>query len=150
MEKNIKILLVLGALITTITLFIDIYFAAIVGTIFIAFLMSMMIMQDSRGVPDIRASLKGDAKAILMTNKGNAKAVKIHSTLVPLNIEFDIPVLEVESIYEFPLTTMVEEVKIIITFQNEEEQRFSRSAKLSALEEEPDLLKPMIPLFKWK
>ncbi len=45
---------------------------------------------------------------------------------------------------------MVEEIKIIITFQNENGRQFSRSVKLSALEEEPDLLKPMIPLFKWK
>jgi hypothetical protein len=150
MEKNIKILLVLGTLITIILLFVDIYLAGIVCIIFIVIVMSMLIMQDSSGIPDIRAALKGDAKVILVTNKGNAKAVKIHSTLVPLNIEFDIPVLEVESTFEFPLASMVDEVKIIITFQNEEGRPFSRSAKLSALEEEPDLLKPMIPLFKWK
>ncbi|MFY9800440.1 MAG: hypothetical protein WAK10_04250, partial [Methanoregula sp.] len=146
----IKILLVLGALITIILLFIDIYLAGIVCIIFIILLMSMLIMQDSQGIPDIRSALKEDAKAILLTNKGNAKAVKIHAILVPADVEFDIPVLEVESTFEFPLTTMVEEIKIIITFQNENKRQFSRSVKLSALEEEPDLLKPMIPLFKWK
>ncbi len=92
MEKNIKILLVLGTLITIILLFIDNYLAGIVCIIFIIILMSMLIMQDSQGIPDIRSVLKEDAKAILITNKGNAKAVKIHATLVPADIEFDIPV----------------------------------------------------------
>ncbi len=33
---------------------------------------------------------------------------------------------------------------------NENGRLFSSSKKLSAFDEEPDLLKPMIPMFKWK
>jgi hypothetical protein len=150
MEKNSLILLVLGAFITIILLFIDIYLAGIVCIIFIIIIISLLIMQDSQGVPDIAAALSEDAKAILLTNKGNARALKLHGALVPLNIEFDVPILDVESTFEFPLPTMVTEIKIVVTFQNEDGKPFSRTTKLSALEEEPDILKPMFPLFKWK
>jgi hypothetical protein len=107
-------------------------------------------MQDTTGIPEIVTKLRDDAKAVLLTNKGNAKAVKIHAALVPVNIEFDIPVLKEEATHEIPLTTMVEEIKIVITYENEKGRLFSHSARLSALEEEPDLLKPIIPIFKWK
>lgn len=150
MEKNAKIILILGVIITIALLFIDIYAAGIAGVFFITLMMSLWIMQDSRGVPDIAATLREDAKAILLTNKGNASAVKIHATLVPMNIEFDVPVLEVESTHELPLPTMVQEVKIIITYENEKGMAYSRSSLLSSIKEEPDLLKPMLPLFKWK
>jgi hypothetical protein len=150
MEKNSKILLVLGALITIILVFINIYLAGIVCVLFITLLMSLMIMQDTKGIPDIIVSLRDDAKAILLTNKGNARAVKIHATLVPANLEFDVPLLEEDATHEIPLTTMVEEIKIVITYENERGRVFSKSSHLSALEEEPDLFKPMIPVFKWK
>jgi hypothetical protein len=150
MEKNSKILLVLGALITIILVFINIYLAGIVCVLFITLLMSLMIMQDTKGIPDIIVSLRDDAKAILLTNKGNARAVKIHATLVPANLEFDVPLLEEDATHEIPLTTMVEEIKIVITYENEQGRVFSKSSHLSALEEEPDLFKPMIPVFKWK
>lgn len=150
MEKNSIILLVLGAFVTIILLYIDIYLAGIVCIIFITIIISLSIMQDSRGVPDITAALSEDAKAILLTNKGNARALKLHGALVPLNIEFDVPMLDVESTFEFPLPTMITEIKIVVAFQNEDGKLFSRITKLSALEEEPDILKPMFPLFKWK
>jgi len=150
MEKNTKILLVLGALITIVLLFIDIYLAGIACVILITLVMSLMIMKDTSGIPGIVFKLRDDAKAIIFTNTGNARAVKIHVALVPVNIEFDIPSLEVESTYEFSLNTMVEVIKIAVTYQNENGRMFSSSSKLSALGEEPDLFKPMIPLFKWK
>jgi hypothetical protein len=150
MERNAKILLVAGLLITLLLVFINIYLAGIVFILFITILMSLQIMQDTAGIPDIAVHLRDDAKAIILINKGNARAVKIHGSLVPLNIEFDTPALEVDSTFEYPLTAMVEEVKIVVTYQNENERPFSKSAKLSALEEEQDLLRPMIPVFKWK
>ena len=150
MEKNTKILLALGISITIFLLFIDIYLAGIAGVILITILMSLRIMQDTTGIPEIVATLRDDAKAIILTNTGNARAEKIHVALVPLNIEFDIPLLEAESTYEFSLNAMVEEIKIAITYQNENGRLFSRSSKLSAFGEEPDLLKPMIPIFNWK
>jgi hypothetical protein len=150
MEKNTKILLVLGALITIVLLFIDIYLAGIAGVILITLLMSLIIMQDTSGIPEIVVKLRDDAKAIIVTNTGNTRAVKIHVALVPVNIEFDIPLLETESTYEFSLNGMVEVIKIAVTYQNENGRLFSSSSKLSALGEEPDPFKPMIPLFKWK
>jgi hypothetical protein len=150
MEKNTKILLVLGALITIVLLFINIYLGGIVGVIFITLMMSLKIMHDTTGIPDIVAMLKDDAKGIVLTNTGNARAEKIHVILVPNNIEFDIPSLDEDSSYVFPLNAMVEEIKIVITWSNENGRQFSGSAKLSVFGEEPDILKPMIPIFKWK
>ncbi len=150
MEKNIIILLIFGALITIFLVFFDIYLAGIVCILVVVIVMSVAIMQDSRGVPDIGATLRADAKAVILTNKGNARAMKIHATLVPINIESDIPELEVESAYEIPLRTMVEQMKIMVTYENEEGRQFSHSSHLSAMEEEPDLLKPVFPLFRWK
>ena len=100
MEKNTKILVVLGSLITIVLLFINIYLGGIVGVIFIAIAMSLLIMQDTTGVPEVVANLSEDAKSIILTNTGNAWAEKIHVTLLPGNIEFDIDSLEVDSIYE--------------------------------------------------
>jgi hypothetical protein len=150
MERNLKLLLVAGLVITVILAFLNIYLAGTALILLIAILMSLMIMQDTAGIPDIAAHLRDDAKAVLLTNKGNARAEKIHGTLVPLNIEFDTPSLDVDSTFEYPLAAMVDEVKIVVTFQNEKGRRFSTSAKLSALEEERDLLQPLIPMFKWK
>jgi len=150
MNKNTKILLALGVSITIFLLFIDIYLAGIAGVILITILMSLRIMQDTTGIPEIVATLRDDAKAIILTNTGNARAEKIHVALVPLNIEFDIPLLEAESTYEFSLNAMVEEIKIAITYQNENGRLFSSSSKHSVFGEEPDLLKPMIPIFNWK
>jgi hypothetical protein len=112
--------------------------------------MSLLIMQDTTGVPEVVANLSEDAKSIILTNTGNAWAEKIHVTLLPGNIEFDIDSLDVDSIYEYSLGTMVQEIKIKITYSNENGRLFSRSKKLSVFDEEPDLLKPMIPTFKWK
>jgi hypothetical protein len=150
MERNSIILLVAGLLITLLLIFINIYLAGIVFILLITILMSLQIMQDTAGIPDIAVHLRDDAKAILLTNKGNARAVKIHGSLVPLNIEFDIPSLDEDATFEFPLNSMVEEVKVAITYKNEKGSPFSKSTMLSSLEEEPDLLKPMIPVFKWK
>lgn len=150
MEKNTTILLVLGAFIILILLFINIYLAGIACIILIIILMSLKIMQDSTGIPEIVVNLRDDAKAIILRNKGNARAEKIHVALVPVNIEFDISSLEVESTYEFSLNEMVETIKIAVTYQNENGRLFSSSSKLSVFGEEYDPFKPMFPMFKWK
>jgi hypothetical protein len=150
MEKNTTILLVLGAFIILILLFINIYLAGIACIILIIILMSLKIMQDSTGIPEIVVNLRDDAKAIILTNKGNARAEKIHVALVPVNIEFDISSLEVESTYEFLLNEMVETIRIAVTYQNENGRLFSSSSKLSVFGEEYDPFKPMFPMFKWK
>ena len=150
MDKRIQIILVLGILITIASAFLDMYLAGIVGVIFIAIIMSLMIMQDTTGIPEVVAKLSEDAKSIVLTNTGNARAEKIHVILIPSNIEFDIDSLDVDSVYEYSLGTMVQEIKIKITYSNENKRLFSSSKKLSVFDEEPDLLKPLIPMFKWK
>jgi len=150
MDKKIQIILVLGILFTIASLFYDIYLAGIVGVIFIAIIMSLMIMQDTTGIPEVVAKLSEDAKSIVLINTGNARAEKIHVTLVPNNIEFDIASLDVDSAYEYSLGTMVQEIKIKITYSNENGRLFSSSKKISVFEEDPDPLKPLIPMFRWK
>jgi hypothetical protein len=150
MEKNVTILLIVGLIITLLLAFINIYLAGIAIILLITLVMSLMIMHDTTGHPDIAIHLRDDAKAVILTNKGNARAETIHGAVVPLNIEFDIPSLEEDGSYEFPLPSMVEEIKVAITYNNEKGNPFSKSKMLSSLEEEPDLLKPVIPVFKWQ
>jgi hypothetical protein len=150
MDKRIQIILVLGIIITIVSAFLDMYLAGIVGVIFIAIIMSLMIMQDTTGIPEVVVKLSDEAKSIILTNTGNARAEKIHVTLVPGNGEFDIPSLDMDSSYEYSLGSMVQEIKIKITFSNENGRLFSSSKKLSVFDEEPDLLRPMVPMFKWK
>ncbi len=150
MEKNSIILIILGLFITIILSFIDIYLAGIVCVLIITVVMSLMIMQDTRGIPEIIVRLQDDAKAVILTNNGNSKAEKIHVTLVPANLEYDIPFLLEDASYQIPLASMVEEIKVVVTYENEKGRSFSLSSRLSSMEEEPDLFKPVIPLFKWK
>jgi len=150
MDKKINILIILGILITIAAAFYDIYLGGIVGMIFVAVIMSLMIMQDTTGIPEIVPKLTDDGKGIILSNTGNARAENIHVTLVPNNIEFDIASLDVDASYEYSLGIMVQEIKTRITYSNENRRLFSSSKKLSVFEEDPDLLKPMIPMFKWK
>lgn len=150
MDKNIKILIVLGILITIAAAFYDIYLAGIVGILFIALIMSMMIMKDAKGIPEVMPKLAEDGKSIVLTNTGNARAEKIHVNLLPGDLKFDIATLDIDSAYNYPMDKPVEEIKIKITYSNENGRLFSISKKLSVFEEEPDLLKPMFPTFGWK
>ncbi|MDD1688004.1 MAG: hypothetical protein LUO90_00355 [Methanoregula sp.] len=150
MDKNIKIFIVLGIIITIAAYFYDIYLAGIVGVIVIALIMTMMIMRDTTGIPEVVAKLNDDAKGIVLTNTGNARAEKIHATLIPDNLDFDIASLEVDSTFVYPLDKMVQEIKINLTYSNENGRLFTSSKKLSVFDEEPDLLRPLIPMFKWK
>ena len=150
MDKNIKIFIILGIIITIAAYFYDIYLAGIVGVIVIALIMTMMIMRDTTGIPEVVAKLNDDAKGIVLTNTGNARAEKIHATLIPDNLDFDIASLEVDSTFVYPLDKMVQEIKINLTYSNENGRLFTSSKKLSVFDEEPDLLRPLIPMFKWK
>jgi len=150
MDKRILVILVLGIIITIISAFLDMYLAGIVGVIFIAIIMSLIIMQDTTGIPEVVVKLSDEAKSIILTNTGNARAENIHVTLIPSNVEFDVPSLDVDTSYEYPLGSMVQEIKIRITWSNENKRPFSSSKKLSVFDEEPDFLRPMVPMFKWK
>ena len=151
MDKNSKIVIVLGIAITLLLFLIfDIYAAGIAFVLFITVLMCLRIMQDSVVSPDISASLTEDAKSVVIRNSGTAPAFRIHVALVPANTEYDVKSLAVDETNTHPLPSMVPEVKAVITFENEGKNTFTRSYSLSALGNEYEPFKPMIPLFKWK
>jgi uncharacterized protein (DUF58 family) len=150
MDRKIQLLLVSGIVITLIVFLINIYIAGIVFIILVALLMSLTIMEDSTFLPAVTAELREDAKAVVIRNTGNATAVKIHVALVPLNVEYDLAALDADKAHEYPLEKMIEEVKAVVSFENEKGITFSHSYQLSAYGSGYDPLKPMIPIFQWK
>jgi hypothetical protein len=150
MDRKLQILIVAGIILTILLLFINIYAAGIVFVLLVAIAMSLMIMQDSTALPDIVGELSDDAKAVIIRNSGNAMAMKIHVALVPINVEFDLPFLDVEATHLHPVGQMIEEVKVVIRFENEQGTTFSRTYRLSSLGDGFEPLKPMMPLFGWK
>jgi hypothetical protein len=150
MDRKLQILLIAGIIITAILFLFNIYAAGIFFVILAAVAMVYFVMLDSTFLPDVVAELQEHAKGIVIRNTGNALAKNIHVALVPENIEFDVHPLEAEESYTYPLERMIEEVKVVITFENERGNTFSRSYRLNAFGENFEPLKPMIPLFKWK
>jgi len=150
MDRKLQILLVAGIILTILLIFINIYVAGIVFVLLGAIVMSLMIMRDSSSMTDIVAELNEDSKAIVIRNSGNAIATKIHVALVPMNVEFDLPFLDVEATHLHPVEQMVEEVKVVIRFENEQGTIFTRTYRLSSMGEGFEPLKPMMPLFGWK
>ncbi|MDD1656682.1 MAG: hypothetical protein LUO87_04830 [Methanomicrobiales archaeon] len=151
MDQNQKRILAAGLLVCVAVAIFQIYFALILLVILITVLISLQIMRETRGFPDITCRLQEDAKGIAVRNRGNAKAVAIHLAVVPLDLEFDIPPLEPEETTTLAVPHMISEAKAVITFENEAGRKYSRTVMVSATGEgEEDLLKPMIPLFGWK
>jgi hypothetical protein len=150
MEKRITAVLIAGILITLLLLFVSIYLAGIVFILLVALVMSLMIMQDTTFLPQVEAQLRDDAKAVMLTNVGNSPAFSIHVALVPMNIEYDVHTLAVDASHEYLLSSMIAEVKAVITYTNEKGQPFSVTFNLSSSGEEFEPLKPMIPIFGWK
>jgi hypothetical protein len=150
MDKKITAVLAVGILVTVLVYFIDIYLAGIAVIILVAIVMSLLIMQDTTFRPQVNVKLREDAKAVVLTNAGNSPALRIHVVLVPMNIEYDVDSLAVDQVHEYPLPSMVADVKAITTYANETGQQYSQTRRLSASEEEFEPLKPMIPVFGWK
>jgi hypothetical protein len=151
MEKKHTLILGAGVFVCIILAFIDFYLGAVGVVILLVLAMSFFIMEDSRDLPDVRVTLRDDAKGIVLTNRGNATAYKIHVAIVPINIEFDMASLAPEASFESPVESMVHEVKAIVEFESEKGARRTRAYSLSALgKPDDDLLKPMFPMFRWK
>jgi hypothetical protein len=150
MDKTTTAVLAAGILVTLLLFFISIYFAGIAFIILVVIIMSLMIMQDTTFRPHIEARIRDDAKAIILTNNGNSSAQRIHVTLVPMNIEYDLPSLAVDASHEYLLASMVDEVRVVVRFANEKGESFSLSWNLSSTGDQFEPLKPMIPLFGWK
>ena len=150
MDKTTTAVLAAGILVTLLLFFVSIFLAGIAFIILVAIVMSLIIMQDTMFLPQVDARLRDDAKAIVLTNAGNSPAVKIHVALIPMDIEFEVESLAVDESHEYLLASMIDKVKVVITFTNEKGQTFSSSSILSASGEEFEPLKPMIPIFGWK
>jgi hypothetical protein len=157
MDTRYKAILAAGTLLFVIIFFIDVYFFAdiyfsgIAAVILVMLGMSFFIMQDSRFLPEIIVFLRDDAKGIVVTNRGNDAAKNIHVAIIPHNIEFDVPALAVDARYEYQHHEMISVAKAAVTYQNSQGLACSQTFRLSALERsDDDLLKPVIPLFKWK
>jgi hypothetical protein len=151
MERRYTIILAAGLVMCAILFFIDIYLGGIAAIILIVLGMSLIIMQDATLRPEIGVVLRDDAKGIIVINMGTDVAKKIHVTIVPHNLEFDIPDLAVDARYEYPFSGMISEAKTAVTYQNSQGQVYSQTIGVSALgKSDDDLLKPVFPIFKWK
>jgi hypothetical protein len=157
MDQRYKAIVGAGLLLLAIISFVDLfffkdlYFSGIAAVILATLLMSFFIMQDARFLPEITVFLRDDAKGIVVMNRGNDVAKKIHVAIVPYNIEFDIPDLAADARYEYPHAAMISEAKAAVTYQNSQGLACEQTFRLSALgKSDDDLLKPAIPIFKWK
>jgi hypothetical protein len=150
MDKNTLIVLAAGLLLTILLAFVNIYLGGIALIITIVIVMSLLIMKDTLGIPTLEITLKDDAKGIVVRNAGNAPAVNINLSLVPMDIEYRLPFLAVDESHEFRQDGMIRDVKVVAGFENEDGAAFTHTVKLSSYGEEFEPLKPVIPLFKWK
>ena len=151
MQRNHTILLGAVLAITIILLFVNIYAAGTAAIIFIALVMSVWIMQDSQLHPEIVATLRNEAKSLELRNRGNATAYAIHVTIIPHDIELDIPMLGEEELYKHTFDKMITEAKVVVSFTNEKKYQYKKTFLLSPFgKSDDDLLKPMFPIFKWK
>lgn len=151
MEKRYTIILAVGLVLCAVLFFIDIYLGAMAVIMLVMLGMAFFIMQDARFLPEIWVFLRNDAKGIVVINRGNDLATKVHVAIVPHNIEFDIPSLPVDATHEYRLPEMLNEAKAVVSYQNTQGLAYSRTFRLSALGKgDDDLLKPLFPLFKWK
>ena len=143
--------LIAGLIVAAALFFVDPYLAGIAVILVATLAMAFFIMGETHNLPDLTCVLSEDAKGILLVNQGNDPAVRIHVTLVPLDREFDLPELPADGRHTFSLPAMIPEVKALVSFENRDGRRFSRTYHLSATGKgEEDLLKPLFPTFGWK
>lgn len=156
MENFQKIVLIGGFVIAIVIYILGYpYMAGIVLIIILALVAAFVMAGVGKKlgeIPEVYSILREDAKAVIIKNHGSVRVVNIHVTLVPLDIEFNVPSLDPDSEYEYLLPSMILEAKAIVTFESEKGEPFSHTSLLSAVGEsgEEDLLKPMFPMFGWK
>ena len=150
MDKNTIIVSAAGLIITILLAFVNIYLGGIALIITIVLVMSLLIMKDTLGIPALEITLEDDAKGIVVRNSGNSPAVNIRLSLVPMDIEYRLPLLAVDESHEFRHDGMIRDVKVVAGFENGDGAAFNRTVKLSSCGEEFEPLKPVIPLFRWK
>lgn len=153
MDSRQSLLIIIGAIACLVSgIFIDIFFAlgvaVIVGTLY----MMLWIMQDAAYLPHVVCSLSEDAKSVIVRNVGTAPARKIHVSLVPLDIEFDLKEIQPDEEEIFTLEKMITQVKVVVRYTAaESDQIIENSYPISSVDGgEYDPLKPMFPIFGWK
>ena len=150
MERSLVIVIVLGlaaaAGLLLISPFLSLMALIIAGVV----AMALAIARDTRDLPDIEASLSEEARSVILRNRGNAPALKLHVSFVPIGVEVDLPSLGVEAVHELPLPGQASEVKVVVTYNNSKGQPFRRTALLSALHAPEDPLRPAFGLFGYK
>ncbi len=112
--------------------------------------MALAIGRDTRDLPDIEAELSEGARSVMLRNRGNAPALQLHVSAVPIGVEVDLPSLAVEAVHELPLPGQVTELKVVVTYTNSKGQPFRRTALLSALHAPEDPLRPAFGIFGYK
>ncbi|MFW5639222.1 MAG: hypothetical protein WAN99_00600 [Methanoculleus sp.] len=147
MEKNQKIILAAGGLITLALLAIDVFLALIPLVFVLILLMTFHIMEETRSYTLIAADLSEDAREVIITNTGTAEARNVHVVIVPFDIEFDIASLGPDEASRFKFESMVAEARAVVTYEDTANQKFTRTYSLTALGSGGDLLKPIFPLF---
>ena len=147
MEKNQKIILVAGALITLGLFIIEPFFALIALIFVLVLLMSFRIMEDAGNYPLVVAELSEDARGVIVINTGTATAQNVRVALVPLDIDFEVALLGPDEEAGFGLASMVSEAKAVVRYENAEGREFTRTYPLTALGAGHDPTEPMFPLF---
>ena len=150
MEGREIAVLVAGGIVVAALFFVNPYIAGIAAILVITLAIAFFIMGETHTLPDVTCTLSEDAKGILVVNQGNDLAIRIHIILVPLDREFDLPELSVDGTHTFSLPAMIAEAKAIVSYENRDGRKFSRTCRLSATGMDEDVLKPPFPIFGWK
>lgn len=150
MDRSLVIVAVLGIAAAAVLLLVSPYLSLIALVIAAVAGMAIVIWRDSYDHPSIEATLAEDARSIMLRNTGNAPAREVHASFVPLDMDVDLPSLDVEAIHEVPLPGQVPEVKVVVRFKNGKGQALQTTSLLSSLHPEGDPLRPAFPLFRWK
>lgn len=148
MEKNQKILLVVGGFITLGLLFIDVFLALIALVFVLVLLMTFHIMGETGNYPLVAIELSENAREVIVTNAGTGEARNIHVALVPLDVEFDVASLGPDEESGHGLDSMVVEAKAFVTYENGAGKKYTRTYPLTSLGSGRDPLEPMFPMFK--
>lgn len=150
MKRNQLAIIIAGLIISALLAVISIYLAGIAVILVIALAMSFQIFQDSYLLTDLAVVLAENAKVITVINRGNTLIRNIRVSLVPLDMEFQVPELEVDGKFTYELPQMIKETKAVVEFEDKAGGKYNKTFELSALHDNDDVLKPMFPIFGWK
>ena len=150
MKRNHVLIIIAGLIISALLGMVSIYLTGIGVIIVIALAMSFQIMQDSDRLTDLSVVLSENAKVITVINRGNMMVRNIRVSIIPFDVEFRVPELAVDGRSAYQLQRMIDEGKAVVEFEDINGRQYNKSFDLSALHNDDDLLKPMMPLFGWK